>query len=135
VESLVDPVTRGDPQSPLRWTGKRPYQLASALQAMGHGVGARTGAPLVQPRHYSLPANRKTRAGAEPPDREAQCTHRNDHTRALQGRQQPVVLVATKKQAVVGDCTDAGPEGQPKGAPEAVRGYAVMAKQLGTAIP
>src|SRR5512135_46040 len=97
VESLVDPVTRGDPQSPLRWTCKSTYKLATELQAMGHVVGARTVAHLLKEMHYRLQANRKTREGAAQPDREAQFNHINDQTRAFQARHQPVVSVDTKK--------------------------------------
>jgi hypothetical protein len=135
VESLVDPVTRGDPQSPLRWTCKSTYKLATELQAMGHVVGARTVAHLLKEMHYSLQANRKTREGADQPDRDAQFNHINDQTRAFQARHQPVVSVDTKKKELVGDFKNAGQEWQPKGAPEAVRVYDFTDKQLGKAIP
>jgi hypothetical protein len=135
VELLVDPVTRGDPQSPLRWTCKSTYQLATELQAMGHTVGARTVAHLLKEMHYSLQANRKTREGADHPDRDAQFNHINDQTRAFQGRHQPVVSVDTQKKELVGDFKNAGQEWQPKGAPEAVRVYDFLDKRLGKAIP
>lgn len=135
VESLVDPITRGDPQSPLRWTCKSTYKLATELQAMGHVVSARTVAHLLKGMHYSLQANRKTREGADHPDRDAQFNHINDQTRAFQARHQPVVSVDTKKKELVGDFKNAGQEWQPKGAPEAVRVYDFLDKQLGNAIP
>jgi hypothetical protein len=135
LESLVDPVTRGDPQSPLRWTCKSTYKLATELQALGHMVGARTVARLLKELHYSLQANRKTREGADHPDRDAQFNHINDQTRAFQARHQPVVSVDTKKKELVGDFKNAGQEWQPKGAPEAVRVYDFLDQQLGKAIP
>src|SRR5512135_800304 len=135
VESLVDPITRGDPQSPLRWTCKSTYKLATELQAMGHGVGARTVAHLLKERPYSLQANRKTREGAAQPDRDAQFNHINDQTRAFQAGHQPVVSVDPNQKELVGDFKTAGQEWQPKGAPEAVRVYAFIDKQLGKAIP
>lgn len=135
VESLVDPITRGDPQSPLRCTCKSTYKLATELQAMGHVVSARTVAHLLKGMHYSLQANRKTREGADHPDRDAQFNHINDQTRAFQARHQPVVSVDTKKKELVGDFKNAGQEWQPKGAPEAVRVYDFLDKQLGKAIP
>src|SRR5512143_3334325 len=135
VESLVDPVTRGDPQSPLRWTCKSTYKLATELQAMGHAVAARTVAHLLKEMHYSLLANRQTREGAAHPDRDAQFNHINDQTRAFQARHQPVISVDTKKKELVGDFKNAGQEWQPKGAPEAVRVDDFIDKPLGKAIP
>jgi Rhodopirellula transposase DDE domain len=135
VESLVDPVTRGDPQSPLRWTCKSTYKLATELQAMGHRVGARTVAHLLHEMHSSLQANRKTREGADHPDRDAQFNPINDQTKAFQVRHQPVVSVDTKKKEWVGDFKNAGQEGQPTGAPEAVRVYDFLDQQRGKAIP
>lgn len=135
VELLVDPLTRGDPQSPLCWTCKSTYKLATELQAMGHRVGARTVAHLLREMHYRLQANRKTREGADHPDRDAQFNHINEQTKAFQASHQPVVSVDTKKKELVGDFKNAGQEWQPKGAPEAVRVYDFLDKQLGKAIP
>jgi hypothetical protein len=97
LELLVDPVTRGDPQSPLRWTCKSTYKLATELQALGHVVSERTIAHLLHQMHYSLQANRKTREGADHPDRDAQFAHINEQTKAFQRHRQPVVSVDTKK--------------------------------------
>jgi hypothetical protein len=135
LESLVEPVTRGDPQSPLRWTCKSTRKLAIELQAMGHVVGARTVAHLLHDMHYSLQANRKTREGAAHPDRDAQFNHINEQTKAFQERHQPVVSVDTKKKELVGDFKNAGREWQPKGEPERVRVYDFLDKKLGKAIP
>jgi transposase len=135
LEWLVDPVTRGDPQSPLRWTCKSTRALASELQALGHVVSARTVARLLHELHYSLQANRKTREGADHPDRDAQFGHINEQTKIFQAHRQPVVSVDTKKKELVGDFKNAGQEWQPQGKPEAVRVYDFLDKKLGKAIP
>lgn len=135
LESLVDPVTRGDPQSPLRWTCKSTYKLASELHGMGHQVGARAVAHLLRKMHYSLQANRKTHEGGDHPDRDAQFRHINEQTKVFQARHQPVVSVDTKKKELVGDFKNAGREWQPKGTPEAVRVYDFLDPQLGKAVP
>lgn len=135
LEALVDPVTRGDPQSPLRWTCKSTRRLAAELQAMGHTVGPRTVARLLWALDYSLQANRKTKEGASHPDRNAQFAHINARTQALQGRGQPVISVDAKKKELVGDCKNGGQEWQPVGEPEHVRVYDFPDPHLGKAIP
>ena len=135
LESLVDPVTRGDPQSPLRWTCKSTRKLAGALNAMGHRVGERTIARLLQDVGYSLQANRKTQEGAAHPDRDAQFHHINEQTKAFQQRGQPVVSVDAKKKELVGDFKNGGREWQPTGIPERVRVHDFEDKKLGKAIP
>lgn len=135
LESLVDPVTRGDPQSPLRWTCKSTRHLAAALKALGHQVGDRTVARLLQDVGYSLQANRKTKEGASHPDRDAQFQYINEQTKAFQRRGQPVVSVDTKKKELVGDFKNSGREWQPRGIPERVRVHDFEDKVLGKAIP
>jgi hypothetical protein len=135
LESLVDPVTRGDPQSPLRWTCKSTRKLAAALHALGHQVGERTVARLLQDLGYSLQANRKTKEGAAHPDRDAQFQHINEQTKAFQQRGRPVVSVDTKKKELVGDFKNGGREWQPIGVPEQVRVHDFEDKELGKAIP
>lgn len=135
LESLVDPVTRGDPQSPLRWTCKSTRNLAAALTARGHKVGDRTIARLLGDLGYRLQANRNTKAGAAHPDRDAQFQHINEQTKAFQQRGQPVVSVDTKKKARVGEFKKSGREWQPSGVPERVRGHDFEDKELGKAIP
>ena len=135
LESLVDPVTRGDPQSPLRWTCKSTRNLAAALKALGHQVGDRTVARLLQDVGYSLQANRKTTEGASHPDRDAQFQYINEQTKAFQRRGQPVVSVDTKKKELVGDFKNSGREWQPRGLPERVRVHDFEDKVLGKAIP
>jgi hypothetical protein len=135
LESLVDPVTRGDPQSPLRWTCKSTRNLAVALHARGHKVGDRTIARLLGELGYRLQANRKTKEGATHPDRDAQFQHINEQTKACQQRGQPVVSVDTKKKELVGDFKNSGREWQPTGVPERVRVHDFEDKELGKAIP
>ncbi len=135
LETLVDPVTRGDPQSPLRWTCKSTRRLAAELQALGHTVGPRTVARLLRALDYSLQANRKTKEGTSHPDRNAQFAYINARTQAFQGRGQPVISVDAKKKALVGDFKKGGQEWQPVGEPEHVRVYDFPDPHLGKAIP
>lgn len=135
VESLVDPVTRGDPQSPLRWTCKSTRRLATELTAMGHTVSARTVAHLLRALHYSLQAPRKTKEGGTHPDRNAQFVYINERTKAFQAQGQPVISVDAKKKELVGAFKNGGREWQPMGEPDRVRVYDFEDKQLGKAIP
>src|SRR5712691_4088148 len=102
LDALVDPVTRGDPQSPLRWTCKSTAQLAAELRRQGHQVSERKVACLLREQKYSLQANRKTHEGASHPDRDPQFQQINASTQAFQQRGQPVVSVDTKKKELVG---------------------------------
>jgi hypothetical protein len=135
LEALVDPVTRGDPQSPLRWTCKSTRKLAEQLHQQGHRVGYRTVASLLGHLGYSLQSNRKTREGSAHPDRNAQFEYISDQVRRFQRRGQPVVSVDTKKKELVGDFKNGGREYQPEGHPEEVRVHDFQDKQLGKAIP
>jgi hypothetical protein len=121
LERLVDPATRGDPQSPLRWTCKSTRNLAEALADQGHHVSHQTVGRLLQAMDYSLQVNRKTREGASHPDRNAQFEYIAQRVRRFQNRGQPVVSVDTKKKELVGDFKNGGQEWQPEGAPEEVR--------------
>jgi hypothetical protein len=135
LESLVDPVSRGDPQSPLRWTCKSTRRLAEELRGRGHTVGYRTVAALLRRLNYSLQSNRKTREGASHPDRNAQFEYINAQVSRFQRRGQPVVSVDTKKKELVGDFKNGGREYQPEGHPEEVGTHDFMDKELGKAIP
>jgi len=135
LERLVDPVTRGDPESPLRWTAKSGAKLAEALREMGHDVVDRTVLRLLKARGYSLQANKKTREGAQHPDRDAQFAHINDTVAAAIAAGEPVISVDTKKRELVGDFKAVGREFEPTGAPVEVRGHDFKDKQLGHAIP
>src|SRR5881227_154470 len=107
LDALIEPTTRGDPQSPLRWTCKSTRNLAEALSRQGHAVSHQTVAALLHALDYSLQANRKTREGSSHPDRDAQFQHINGRVRAFQRRGQPVVSVDSKKRELVGDFRNA----------------------------
>ena len=135
LEQLVDPVTCGDPESPLRWTCKSTYALARELTAQGHAVSASTVQRLLRAADYSLQSNRKTREGSAHPDRNARFEHINQVVRTFRERGQPVISVDTKKKELVGDFKNVGREWQPKGQPEQVRVHDFPDKELGKAIP
>ncbi len=135
LERLVDPVTRGDPESPLRWTSKSGAKLAEALRAMGHDVVDRTVLRLLKASGYSLQANKKTREGVQHPDRDAQFAHINQTVAEAIAAGQPVISVDTKKRELVGDFKAVGREFEPKGEPVEVRGHDFKDKELGHAIP
>jgi hypothetical protein len=135
LERLVEPLTRGDPESPLRWTCKSTRKLAEELQNQGHAVGERTVAMLLHRAGYSLQSNRKVREGASHPDRNAQFEHINAEVMAFQRRGQPVVSVDTKKKELVGNFRNGGREWRPQGEPEEVRVHDFQDPALGKAIP
>jgi hypothetical protein len=135
LERLVDPVTRGDPESPLRWTSKSGAKLAEALRELGHNVVDRTVLRLLKAEGYSLQANNKTREGAQHPDRDAQFAHINQTVSDAIKAGQPVISVDTKKRELVGDFKAVGREFEPTGTPVEVRGHDFKDKELGHAIP
>ncbi len=134
LEALVDPVTRGDPQSPLRWTAKSTRQLADALVEQGHRVSARSVAGLLHALGYSLQAAVKTREGSQHPDRDAQFRHLASEVARHTGAGDPVVSVDTKKKELVGAYRNGGREWQPTGEPEKVNVHDFIGEQ-GKAIP
>ncbi len=135
LEALVDPDTRGDPMSPLRWTCKSTRQLAGALQERGHRVGYRTVAALLDHAGYSLQAAAKTLEGTQHPDRDAQFRYLNDQVKAFLAAGQPVVSVDAKKKELVGAFKNGGREWQPQGQPERVNVHDFPDKHVGKAIP
>lgn len=135
LERLVDPATRGDPQSPLRWTCKSTTRLANELTEQGHRVSASTVGRLLKAAGYSLQSNRKTQEGGDHPDRNAQFEHINATVLTFQKRDQPVISVDTKKKELIGNFKNAGQEWRPKGEPEQVLVHDFMDKELGKAIP
>jgi hypothetical protein len=135
LDALIDPLPRGDPESPLRWTCKSTRRLAKELTAQGHSISAGTVAALLGEMGYSLQANCKTREGTSHPDRNAQFEYINDLARRLQKRGQPVVSVDTKKKELLGDFKNPGQEWQPQGEPEEVRVHDFKDPELGKAIP
>jgi hypothetical protein len=135
LEALVDPVTRGDPESPLRWTCKSTRRLANELTRRKHHVSANTVGSLLREAGYSLQANRKTREGASHPDRNAQFEHINAQVQRFLDRSQPAISVDTKKKELVGDFSKAGREWRAQGEPEKVRIHDFIDLELGKAIP
>jgi hypothetical protein len=135
LEALIEPQTRGDPMSPLRWTCKSTRQLAGALQARGHQVSHQLVARLLHELEYSLQAPRKTREGNAHPDREAQFSYLNEQVRTALADGLPVVSVDAKKKELVGAYKNGGREWRPQGQPEQVNVYDFVDKQVGKAIP
>jgi hypothetical protein len=132
---LVDPATRGDPESPLCWTSKSSVKLTQELQNMGHQVSSRTVCALLDHLGYRLQANRKTREGKDHPDRDAQFQHIADLVTDFQKRHQPVISVDAKKKELIGNYKNAGQEWQPKKTPIQVKTHDFMDKQSGKVIP
>jgi Rhodopirellula transposase DDE domain len=135
LERLIEPSTRGDPMSPLRWTCKSTAKLAEELTQENHPVSDRTVALLLKQSGYSLQANRKTREGTSHPDRNAQFEYINHRVRAFHRRGQPVISVDTKKKELVGEFKNPGEEWHPKGQPEKVNVHDFPDPKLGKAIP
>jgi transposase len=135
LEALVDPVTRGDPMSPLRWTCKSAARLATELQKQGYQVSERSINRLLHHLGYNLQSNRKTVEGKQHPDRDAQFQHINQRVQAFQRQRQPVVSVDTKKKELIGQFRNGGREWAPKGQPEPVEVYDFPDKELGKVIP
>jgi len=121
LEKLLEPVTRGDPQSALRWTCKSVRNLAEELRAQGHKVSHMLVAELLHEQKYSLQANRKTKEGSAHPDRNAQFEHINAKATEFLNSGQPAISVDTKKKEQVGDYKNGGREWRPKGQPEPVQ--------------
>jgi len=135
LETLVDPVTRGDPMSLLRWTCKSAAKLAAALRAQGHAVSERTVNRLLHDLGYSLQSNRKTLEGCHHPDRDAQFHYINRRAKGFQKQGQPVISVDTKKKELVGQYRNAGQEWHLHGQPEEVNVHDFPDKVLGKIIP
>ncbi|MGH8930624.1 MAG: ISAzo13 family transposase, partial [Egibacteraceae bacterium] len=134
LDELVDPDTRGHPQSPLRWTPKSVRRLADALGQAGHRASAWTVAKLLKQAGYSLQANRKTLEGKQHPDRDAQFRYLADQVKAHLDGGQPVVSVDAKKKELVGAYKNGGQEYQPKGEPVKVETHDFPG-EAGKAIP
>ncbi|MEI6704532.1 MAG: ISAzo13 family transposase [Deltaproteobacteria bacterium] len=135
LESLVEPVTRGDPESPLRWTCKSLRHLESELVKQGYAVSHTSIGDLLKKLGYSLQGNRKTLEGTNHPDRNAQFEYINARSEKALGNGQPVISVDTKKKELVGQFKNGGKELRPKGEPEEVNVYDFVDKELGRANP
>ena len=135
LEGLVDPLTRGDPTSPLRWTCKSRAKLAAALTEQGWRVSSTTVGRLLHRLGYRLQSARKRREGTAHPDRNAQFEHINATADGFLTAGQPVVSVDTKKKELVGNFRNAGREWQPTGSPPAVLVHDFPSDAEGKAIP
>ena len=135
LDALVEPTSRGDPMSALRWTCKSTYRLAEELQRQGHEVSQRTLCDLLTQMGYSLQSTRKTREGRQHEDRDAQFAHIARTVADYQGAGDPVISVDTKKKELIGDFKNAGREWQPKGTPEEVRVHDFIDPELGKVAP
>ena len=135
LEQLIEPSTRGDPESPLRWTCKSVRKLSDELKARGYEVSHNLVADLLRESGYSLQGNRKTIEGASHPDRNAQFEHINDKVKRFQAQGLPVVSVDTKKKELVGDFKNAGQEWRRKGDPSKVRVHDFPLPGVGKAAP
>jgi hypothetical protein len=135
LDALVDPDTRGDPDSPLRWTCKSTRELAEALTAQGHPVSDDTVGRLLKQQGYTLQRTHKTLEGAQHPDRDGQVRYVNEQARSHLAAGQPVVSVDTKKKELVGRYANGGAEWQPAGAPERVGVHDFPDPKVGKAIP
>ena len=133
--ALVDPESRGDPESPLRWTTKSTRHLAAALTAAGHQVSAPTVAALLKEESFSLQGNAKTLEGARHADRDAQFRYINGQARDHIDAGEPVISVDAKKKENVGNFKNGGREWRPKGSPEPVNVHDFKDKELGKVTP
>jgi len=135
LDALVEPTSRGDPMSPLRWTCKSTYRLAEELQQQGHEVSQRTVCDLLSQLDYSLQSTRKTQEGKQHEDRDAQFRFIAQKVREFQATGDPVISVDTKKKELIGGFKNAGQEWQPKGMPEKVRVHDFIDPELGKVAP
>jgi transposase len=135
LERLVEPVTRGDPESPLRWTCKSLRKLAEELRRMGHEVSHQLVGRMLHELGYSLQANSKTLEGSKHPDRNAQFEYLNRKVKRQLQQREPAISVDTKKKELVGDFKNSGRELRPRGNPEKVRVHDFIIPELGRANP
>jgi transposase len=135
LERLVEPATRGDPESPLRWTCKSLRRLSEELGHLGYSVSHRVVGEILEELGYSLQADAKTSEGGSHPDRDPQFNHINEKVKEFQSAGQPAISVDTKKKELVGDFKNGGRELRPKGDPEKVRVHDFLIPELGKASP
>ena len=135
LERLIEPTTRGDPESPLRWTCKSLRKLTAALRGHGYTVSQRVVANLLRTLEYSLQANRKVLEGSQHPDRNAQFEYLNAQVQAQLAEGEPAISVDAKKKELVGPFKNGGRELRPQGHPEPVRVHDFVDKELGRATP
>lgn len=135
LDKMVDPMTRGHPESALRWTAKSTAKLADELRLKGHVVSERSVASLLKKTGYSLQAMRKTKEGGKHVDRDAQFRHIAEMVRTFHAEGEPAVSIDAKKKELVGSFANKGREWQPKGSPEEANVYDFIDKELGKVTP
>lgn len=135
LEALVDPNSRGDPESPLRWTCKSTYKLAEQLSLQGYSISHSQVAELLCELKYSLQSNKKTKEGSDHPDRNQQFGHINETVKDFQRRHQPVISVDTKKKENLGEYKNSGREYRPVQSPREVNAHDFPDKELGKVVP
>ena len=135
LEALLDPVSRGDPMSPLRWSCKSTRILAEELKSQGFVISSTTVGRVLKVQGYSLQSNRKTIEGKQHPDRNAQFEHIVGRVKARQRRGEPAISVDTKKKEALGNLKNAGKTYRRKGQPRKVKTHDFPDKDLGKAIP
>lgn len=135
LNSLVDPFTKGDPESPLRWTSKSTRKLAKSLQEKGFKISHNTVGLLLHNLGYSLQANKKTLENSNHPDRDEQFCYINKSVMDAQNKNQPAISVDTKKKELIGNYKNSGQEYMPKGKPIEVKGHDFIDKRLGKVVP
>jgi transposase len=135
LDKLVDPVTRGDPMSPLRWTCKSTRQLADSLKKKGFNVSHVTVAEILKKLGYSLQANAKVLEGGDHPDRDKQFQYINELSAKYLKKELPVISVDTKKKELVGNYKNPGSEWEISGQPVEVNVYDFQDKEVGKAVP
>lgn len=133
--ALVEPTTRGDPESPLRWTCKSLRNLADELKVRHHKVSHVVVGNLLRSQNFSLQANAKVLEGNQSPDRNAQFEYINEAVKTALDASEPVISVDTKKKELVGAFKNAGQRWLPKGEPDQVRVHDFVDKDLGRANP
>lgn len=135
LESLLEPMSRGDPQSPLRWTSRSTYNLSDELRKKGYNICQRSVCTLLADLDYSLQSNKKSKEGANHPDRDAQFQYIYESVKCFQSRKSPVISVDTKKKENIGEFKNAGREYHKKGAPTEVKVHDFPDKSLGKVSP
>lgn len=135
LESLVEPDSRGDPESPLRWTSKSTYKLSEELKRQGYEASHAHVGKLLNDLGYSLQSNKKTKEGSQHPDRDAQFGYINDQVKRFHAANQPAISVDTKKKENIGEYKNPGREYCPKNQPMKVSGHDFPDKELGKVVP
>jgi hypothetical protein len=135
LDRLIEPISRGSPLNPLRWTIKSTHRLAQTLRKQGYKVSATSVRRMLVAMNYSLQGNRKTREGVQHPDRDGQFRHIAQRVKARKQRGEPAISVDTKKKEVLGNLKNAGKTYRPRGQPQSVKTHDFPDPELGKVVP